>query len=605
MPLAYALKPDSKLRHNSDVQEAALAAVRAAAGASGIVVLPCGTGKTSVFLQLALPHHRVLYFCYEKQGVIQVADTIRKHTTVPEENICVYTAETKKRPNGLFCWCVATYAIVSGAAGHRSKAALAWREFLTKDMHWDVVILDEMHHTAAATYMPLVKQLKANSGQMLGFTGTLVRNDVNPDDGSGTREETMDAYFAFVGPRLYGTTCRAVEADGWIAKVRRVEVQTRMVASFEEAARAIGNASTRKYIESIHPHKMNALHALVQVHAAQGDVGMVFVNHLLHAKLVKTMLGAGWEVLSGSNAHGEDGVHSAGANAAIVARFNAGELKGIISTPVGESALDAVNPDFRYAVVVDAHGGPAAASQKLGRLARTARFPRLGVDESDAAYRARRLAAQKCASYYEIVTLGTEEVTAAAHRDAQFQHEGYARRTQSYEDLLHTYDAAGLRTGAGELPFDSELAQARLLVEALTYADLGAAAKVGAGQARAHKEQHQKAVRAADKKGKESKHALFRDKHAKRTEKLRKQSGAVNATAKAICKEAVKSAPLSAAVVAVLRQIAIAPAVLKELGVATADAPERAGRLSAAQLAPSDDDDDDEGPLLWSNVCEG
>ena len=105
---------------------------------------------------------------------------------------------------------------------------------------------------------------------------------------------------------------------------------------------------------------------LVRMHRALGEIGVVFVNHLLHAKVVQQMLGPRWEILSGGNAHGTEGVHTAEANAAIVQRFNDGLLEGIVSTPVGESALDVFNPRFRYALVVDAHGGPTAASQKLG-----------------------------------------------------------------------------------------------------------------------------------------------------------------------------------------------------------------------------------------------
>lgn len=577
MPPAYALKSDSKFRQSSAVQLEALAAIHARGSESGIVVLPCGAGKTSVFLQIALPCENVLILCYEKQGVKQVANTIREESTVPEERICVCTSDAKKQPNGLGCWMIATYG---WTASHRSKAM---RKFVTEDVQWDLVILDEVHHVAAATYMPLVKKLAAGSAKrLLGFTGTLIRNAAGPD--AASREKAMAELFAFVGPTFYSATCRDLESRGDIAEVRRMEVRTRLTPTFAAAARASDNASTRKYIETVHPGKMNALHMLTQIHRRQGDLGMVFVNHLLHAKQVKAMLGNGWEVLAGSNAHGEDGSHSAEENAEIVDRFNAGKLLGIISTQVGESALDAVHPAFRYAVVVDAHGGPAAASQKLGRLARTARFPRRG-DESDVAYRARRLAAQKKAFYYEIVTLDTEEVTAAEHRHAQFLHEGYDRRVDSYKALRKRYKREEF---GGALPFASELEQARLLVEALSYTDLGAAAKVGAGHAREHKQLHQQTIRAADKKSKEAKSALFRGKYSDRTKRLRKQSGAVNAKAKAICKEVVKSAPLSAAVVAVLRQIELSPDVLKELGVA-AEKPKPL--RSEADLAPSDDED--------------
>ncbi len=67
------LRPDSKLRESSEAQAEALAAIRSTQ-LSGIVVLPCGSGKTSVFLQAALDAgNKVLFLCYEKQGVVQVS----------------------------------------------------------------------------------------------------------------------------------------------------------------------------------------------------------------------------------------------------------------------------------------------------------------------------------------------------------------------------------------------------------------------------------------------------------------------------------------------------------------------------------------------------
>tara|TARA_B110000444_G_scaffold227788_1_gene233152 strand:- start:1018 stop:2196 length:1179 start_codon:yes stop_codon:yes gene_type:complete len=308
---------------------------------------------------------------------------------------------------------------------------------------WDLVVLDETHHAAAATYMPFIQKLRANTKRVLGFTGTLCRTDVNEIVSSNTRAAQMEKHFDFIGPVLFSRTCLELEKEGLIAKVRRMEIQINMTSNFKAAAQVVSNPSTKKYVESLHPEKLNALWMLVTMHTKMGDVGMVFVNHLLHAKTIQELLGNKWEVLSGSNAHGEDGNHSTEANAEIVARFNEGKLSGIVSTPVGESALDAVNPDFRYAIVIDAHSGPASASQKLGRLSRTNRLSPI-PEETATAYRNRRLAAQKQASYYEIVTLETEEMTAAANRRKQFEHE-VCSIEPTFPVFFEMFARAGLR----------------------------------------------------------------------------------------------------------------------------------------------------------------
>lgn len=559
----FALRDGSKFHSPSAVQQEAMDAIRDAGSQSGIVVLPCGTGKTSVFLHAALEAGRkVLFLCYEKQGVIQVAETIREHSTVHEDHVCVYTSDIKKRPNRLMCYMVTTYGMFSSANATRSETTKDIRDWVMNGAKWDLVVLDETHHAAASTYRPFVERLQANAKRVLGFTGTLCRNDHGPvGDGEApeARAQHMASLFRFIGPVLYSRTCRELEQEGLIARVRRMEVQTELTDTFDAALRATTNGVSKKYVESLHPQKLNALWMLVSMHVKMGDVGMIFVNHLLHAKVVQELLGDKWEILSGSNAHGDDGTHSAEDNAKIVARFNGGELRGIVSTPVGESALDAINPDFRYAIVVDAHSGPASASQKLGRLSRTQRVDRR-ASESDEDHLQRRMDAQKKASYYEIVTLGTEEMTAAANRHAQFEHEGYRHRTLSYASLRGANPDASL-------PYETETEQARLLLRALTYSDLGVAAKIGADAASAVRKTHQKTVKEAEKKSKEAKNKLFQDKHRRQHNRLKKQSGSVNAKAKAIRKEMIDTAPVSLAVRAVLVQIRIKPSILKELNV--------------------------------------
>ena len=382
----------------------------------------------------------------------------------------------------------------------------------------------------------------------------------------------MQGHFLFVGRLLHSRNCRELEALGLIARLQLAEVPTRLTPAFA-LAHGMVSGSTRKYVESLHPEKINALWAIVQLHAALGEIGMVFVNHLLHAKVVQELLGDGWAVLSGGSAHGTDGTHTAEANAELVRRFNAGELRGLVSTPVGESALDVINPDFRYAVVVDAHSGPASASQKLGRLARTPRLAAL-PDESDEALRARRVRDQKVGFYYEIVTLDTEEMTAAENRRAQFEREGYACRPIAYDRLVAK--ALALETGAEDesLPCATATAQTKLLIEALSYRALGAAEAAGSDAAREVVGAHRGSIHALERKARASKTPLFRERRSKQAQTLKRKTPSVKADAKTLKRSIVRSCPLSPAVVAVLRAVDADPAVLAELGVALPPLPE-------------------------------
>ena len=163
--------------------------------------------------------------------------------------------------------------------------------------------------------------------------------------------------------------------------------------------------------------------------------------------------------------------------------------------------------------------------------------------------------------------------------------QGYDHRSMQYSDVRELYESfvhdSNLSEDA-ELPFASEISQARLLLEALKYTDLGVAAKVGAGQAREHRMLHQKDVKWADKKSNESKNSLFRDRHKAQFKKLQQKSGAVSKEAREIVKTTVTSAPLSRSVLAVIKQLKLAPHVLKALNVTL--------KVENAELQPSDDE---------------
>ena len=562
----FCLKPGSKLRASSAVQEEALEAIRGTAS-PGIVVMPCGSGKTSVFVQAAVEAGRkVLFLCFEKQGVVQVAQTIREHTTVQENQLCVYTSDIKKEPNTLFCFMVTTYGMFASTAGSRSEVTKRVRNFVTT-AKWDLVVLDEAHHAAAATYKPLVELLVRNSKRTLGFTGTLCRNELMGQNTGLTRDEFMEQQFGFIGEVLYSRKCIELEDDGLIAKVRCMRVLTPLTEHFA-AAHAEAKGSCKQYVQSLHPNKLIAVWLLVRMHRALGETGMVFVNHLLHAKVVQEMLGPRWEILSGGNAHGTEGVHTAEANAAIVQRFNAGLLEGIVSTPVGESALDVHNPRFRYAIVVDAHGGPTAASQKLGRLARTPRLPRAD-GESNEAYHSRLCAAQKEAAYYEVVTPDTEEETAARARHEQFDYEGYTFTTRDYDELVAC--AAEEGWSADEAPHSDDVKRLQLLVEALSYQHKGTLEGAANAHAKATLAPHRSAIRNAKAKAAGTTNAIFKQRHLQTVRSLSKQTAARKASARDAKHQTLRDSPLPPEAANVLRSLDLPAKLLERAGVELPD----------------------------------
>lgn len=564
----FALRDASPFHTLSEPQQEALDAIREAES-SGIVVLPCGSGKTCVFLRAALDAGRkVLFLCFEKQGVSQVAAVIKQHSTIDPRFVCVCTGEKKAEPNSLFCFLVGTYSLfASSSSGTSTSDTTTKLRNFVQSTHWDLVVLDECHHAAAPTYKPLVESLRAT--RKLGFTGTLCRSDVAGSQRGDGRSEAMASYFRFIGPVLYRRSCVELENDGLIAQVRCKEVVTNLAPAFRKAYDHVNvGGQTRKYVASLHPEKLNAVSAIVTLHRSIGELGMIFVFHHLHGKVLKDMLGPTWELLAGGHAHGEDGVHTTNANAAVVDRFNRGELDGLISTAVGESALDVWNQDFRYAIVVDAHSGAASASQKLGRLARTPRLPRQD-EESDSAHRQRRLDSQKQACFYDLVTSETEETTASAQRRRQLAEEGYDCSVVEYDVLMNEFSRFQNETESERvvLPCVNETQQIRLLVETLDYTTKGHAAAVGATEARKHRDDHRKDTKRLEQRSTEASNSLFRERHRRAHASLKKKNKEVEKTARAICKQAVTEAPLGLVALNVLRDIDVGAAVLSELGI--------------------------------------
>ena len=492
----FRFRPSSPYTQPSEIQQAAVDALLKTKARSGIVICPCGSGKTAVLIQVAMKlaarskaagqAQRVLILCYESQGVLQVAEALRRHTTLGDK-VCVQTGRHKDVPGSNFCFLVTTYAMFSASGNSRGASGKRAREYV-ENTAFNVVLCDEAHHIGAPTYRKFLEMLQEKAERMYGFTATLYRNDSAVQE---TRREHERRMFGWFGPVLYRATAAESERAGLVAKIRRAEVRVCLTREFA-LAHARAQKTEKQYLAALNPQKLNAVACLCRIHEGLDHAGIVFAQHLLTAKVLRVVLGKGWEILSGSNAHGLDEKKSAEANQKIVRRFNEGKLRGIISTAVGESSLDLHCASFRYVVVLDADGGSASAAQKLGRVARTPRLvPRPG--ETPEQLRARRLKAQKSAAYYEINTLGTADVEAAERRAVEFEAEGYPQTQRvRYADL-----AAWAAEEEFALPHDGLVRDMELLKEIATYGALGQSAGRAKAAAVGVRAPHQRKMRQA------------------------------------------------------------------------------------------------------------
>ena len=565
----FVLKEGCKIRTLSPVQQQAEDALTATDD-SGIVVLPCGGGKTALFVRAALrTPGLVLFLSINALGVERIVEEIQENTSVGGTNLCVYTSERRDKYNDLHCFFCTTYTMfANNKDGRRAESTSAVRKFVKQTL-WDLIVFDEVQHAPADTFRPLVQELKAK--RKLGFTGTLVRMHMSASEeqavrsGSLSRTDAMEDHFRFVGRILFRRKCAELERDGHIARVRLQRIATPMTPAFA-VAHAESAGTTKKYVGSLHPNKLLATWMLANMHVRLGHTVVIFVEYHLHANVLHELFDRDrWGVLSGAVVDDTATTQTTAQNQQVLEAFNARRLDGIISTPIGDTGLNMDHEDFRCVIVFSAHGGGAGALQRLGRVNRIAAWhkPAAGGD----AARAERLQTQKEAYYYEVVTPNTEEEGAAERRAAQFEDDGYAVHRVALEQLQLAL--GGLDMPA--CPCASPEAHEGLLYTVLTQDGRNQAESEGRRAGRAHVKAHASLVRAKEGQAKATKNPLFRSRALKAAGALKKQRTAVKAEAKERRASAIEQTQVGEATARVLALAGIGPARQAELAALCLD----------------------------------
>ncbi len=486
---------------------------------TGIVIAPCGAGKSAVIIEALLKAGTLgLILCYESQGVYQMREAIVENTTIDESYIYTFSGSTRDTlpdiNNVRFCFLITTYGMVAESKARRNAESQRVGAFV-RNTSWHLVCCDEFHHAGATTYKPLVEELVQVSERVLGFTATLYRSD----DSSKLQNldfETEANAFSWFGSVIYRTTCKQLEDAGLIAKIRRSVVECDFTPEFRTAYDK-ANGYQKTYLAALHPAKLNVLKAICHFHKHHyGHIGIVFANHLIVAQIARECLGSGWAVLSGGSAHGslaEQQKHNPARNNRIVKRFNEGQLDGMICTAVGESSMDAYIERFCFVVVLEADGGIASAGQRIGRVARNTRINQ-AEGQSLTEVRKERLKHQKVAGYYDLVTLETTDQDAFDERQNLFKIEGYEHyKKMTPAEAMESAFGVGLERD--ELPYTSLRSSLPLLKRVLMYVQMRQLCAEASAEAAANNEEARKQLESCKKKAASAKHALFRDQARK------------------------------------------------------------------------------------------
>ena len=272
-PLDIDLKPKSKLR---PYQETCLSKMFGNGRArSGIIVLPCGAGKTLVGITAAATIKKsVLVLCNSSLSVEQWAKEFRHWSTIKDTDLAKFSSESKEKFNRDAGVLISTYTMVTYSK-KRSYDAQKMMEFI-KSREWGFLLLDEVHVVPADMFKKTLTIVAAHT--KLGLTATLVRED-----------EKIHTLNWLIGPKLYEANWMELASHGYIANVQCAEVWCPMATPFfREYLRAKSRKKQLLYV--MNPRKIQACQYLINLHEAMGDKIIVFSDNIFALKVDKMLI---------------------------------------------------------------------------------------------------------------------------------------------------------------------------------------------------------------------------------------------------------------------------------------------------------------------------
>ncbi len=344
-----------------------------AASGSGVVVLPCGAGKTVVGIAaLARVSSATLILTSSRTSVQQWKAELLDKTTLEERQIGEYVGSSKQvRPVT-----IATYNMLT----HRKAQHAEYTHIrLFGERDWGLIIYDEVHLLPAPVFR-MTAELQAT--RRLGLTAALVRED-------GCAEDV----FALIGPKQYEMHWKTAESERYIAEVTCTEIRVPMQEKTAERYLEAG-ARMRLRIAAENPEKMKVARSLLERH--KGKPALVIGQYLdqLH------------EIADYINAPLLTGEVSQAKRKALYSKFKAGEIPVLVVSKVANFAVDL--PDAAVAIQLSgSYGSRQEEAQRIGRLLRPKQ-----EDNS--------------ACFYTLVSDNTKETEFALRRQTFMLEQGYA-----------------------------------------------------------------------------------------------------------------------------------------------------------------------------------
>lgn len=354
-------------------------------GGSGVVVLPCGAGKTLVGAgAMARSGTTTLILVTNTVSARQWRDELVKRTSLTEDEIGEYSGARKEiRPVT-----IATYQVLTT----KRKGVYTHLELLDA-RDWGLVVYDEVHLLPAPIFR-MTADLQAR--RRLGLTATLVREDGREDE-----------VFSLIGPKRFDAPWKDIEAQGYIAPADCIEVRLTLPDS-ERMTYATAEPEDKYRLAATASGKNRVVEQIVAAH--DGAPTLVIGQYLDQLHELAEHIGA--DLITGETTVRE--------RQRLFDAFRAGEITKLVVSKVANFSIDL--PEASVAVQVSgSFGSRQEEAQRLGRLLRP---------KGDG----------RTAHFYTVVARDTVDQEFAAHRQRFLAEQGYAYTIVDAEDLDATRD---------------------------------------------------------------------------------------------------------------------------------------------------------------------
>ena len=390
------------LRDYQDQAVGAFYAEGSYSGGSGVIVLPCGAGKTVVGMgAIEKLQCHTLILTPSTIAVRQWISEILDKTNITPDQIGEYTGERKEiRPITVTTYQVITYRPSKTKINEETGEVGEFPHLNLFTSHdWGLIVYDEVHLLPAPVFR-VTAEIQAK--RRLGLTATLVREDGRETD-----------VFSLIGPKKYDMPWKELEEQGWIATAECFEVRLELPQS-ERMDYVLEEDNRIKYrLSAVNSRKYTALLKIVEKH--REDNVLIIGQYIEQLENIAAITGA--PLITGKTNNAE--------RARLYAKFKTGEIKLLVVSRVANFAIDL--PDANVAIQVSGlFGSRQEEAQRLGRILRP-------KSDGQPAY------------FYSIVTRDSKDQDFAANRQLFLTEQGYRYTILDARELLGEVEEAQYR----------------------------------------------------------------------------------------------------------------------------------------------------------------